>query len=66
MKQDSVIHENQLSLKLMDSSTKGQYICQLCTKSGSESHVIGIYCDDNRIYDCVAGNVCFSFNNGKY
>ena len=37
----------------MDSSTKGQYICQLCTKAGSESHVIGIDCDDNRIYDCM-------------
>ena len=38
---------------MLDPTTTGQYICQLCTKAGSESHVIGIDCDDKRIYDCM-------------
>ena len=38
---------------MLDESTTGKYICQLCTNAGSETHVIGIDCDQKKVFDCM-------------
>ena len=37
---------------MLNSTTKGLYLCSLRTFSGMNSHVIGIDCSNQRIYDC--------------
>ena len=37
---------------LLDSETKGLYICQLIPNMGFGTHVIGIDCNNQKIYDC--------------
>ena len=38
--------------QLLNSETNGLYLCGLKTKSGMNSHVIGIDCTHQKIYDC--------------